>query len=236
MSYDAAIKRWLPVRSQQVRKDGLAYAYAEPFRADPSDASYTATRIHVVSLPDGADRVIESGPPREVLAYQAEGIYVTAPRFGSEGATGLWRLDPESGAATQLPNGTPFRTVDRGIAWTDHLTITPTRLDRIDVATGAAKNWVDTQSEGWIWFVGLDAGGHPLVNVVRNDDKSERLYVYTAPQTRTLLAQAGFHQPGTIDAHGTWLAGEDGVYLVTKGPKLEKVSNATGGNVAGPCA
>lgn len=78
------------MRREQVRSDGLAYAYAEPYKASSSDTLNSATRIHVVSLQDWSDRVIYSGPPRAVLAYPSDGIYLTAVRYYSgEGGWGL---------------------------------------------------------------------------------------------------------------------------------------------------
>jgi hypothetical protein len=156
-------------------------------------------------------------------------------RYYSEGAYGLWLLDPATGASTQLPNGMPFWTINHGITWTDHWVIGPTRLERIDVSTGVGLNWVDTQGEGWIWFVGIDSNGNPLVDVSQGTNSTWRLFVYTAPQTRTVIADVNVHQLGITDSHGTWLAAEDGVYLLGPGPKLEKASDVTGGNVAGAC-
>lgn len=238
VSYDAVVKRWLPVAAAQVRPDGLAYAYAEPYKANPSDALKDATRIHVISLSDGTDRVIYSGPPREVLAYQPEGIYVAAVRYysGDSSGSGMWRLDPTTGASTQLPNGVGFRLISSGTAWTDYWVIMPTHLDRINVSTGTVQRWVDTQGEGWIWFVGLDSSGNPLVDVSQETNSNWRLFVYTAPQTRTLIAGVSVHQIGIADSHGTWLAGDDGIYLLVPGPILEKVSSVSGGNVAGGCS
>jgi hypothetical protein len=179
--------------------------------------------------------VIYSGSPRVVLAYQQEGIYVTAVRYYSDGAFGLWRLDPATGASTQLPNGIPFWTIDHGTAWSDHWVIGATRLDRIDVSAGTSQTWVDTQGDGWIWFVGLDANGDPLVDVSQGTNSNWRLMVYTAPQTRTVIADVIVHQLGITDSYGTWLAAEDGIYILEPGPKLAKVSDVTGGNVAGAC-
>jgi hypothetical protein len=237
ISYDAVLKRWLPVRLAQVRFDGLAYTYAEPYKASPGDSLNTATRIHVVSLSDSSDRVIYAGSPRTVLAYQPDGIYIAAIRYysGDSPASGVWRLNPATGASTQLPNSVGFRLIDHGTAWTDYWVIMPTRLDRIDVATGASQTWANTQGEGWIWFVGLDSKGNPLVDVSQGTNSNWRLFVYTAPQTRTLIAAINVHQEGITDSHGTWLAGDDGIYLLKPGLKLEKVSNVIGGNVAGPC-
>jgi hypothetical protein len=171
-----------------------------------------------------------------VLAYQPDGIYVAAVRYytGDLSAMGVWRLDPATGAATQLPNGARFRLIDHRIAWTDY-GFRPARLDRIDVSTGAAQTWVDTQGQGWIWFVGLNASGNPLVDVSQEASNSWRLFVYTAPQTSTVIADVNVHEMGITDSHGTWLAGSDGIYLLEPGPKLVKVSDVTGGNIAGPC-
>jgi hypothetical protein len=225
------------VRQSLVGGGGLAYSYAEPFKANASDSLNTATRIHVVSLVDGTDRVIYSGSPRDVLAYQPEGIYIAAIRYysGDSPATGMWRTDPATGASTQLPNGKGFRLIDRGFAWTDYWVIGPTRLDRINVSTGAVQTWVDTQGQGWIWFVGLDANGNPLVDVMESMGDNGRLFVYTAPLIRTAIADVNVRAQAITDRHGTWLAGSDGIYLLQPGPKLVKVSEVTGGNIAGPC-
>jgi hypothetical protein len=232
VSYDAAVKRWLPAAASHVRSDSFAYAYEEPYPTTPGTLN-DATRIHVVSLRDGTDRVIYSGLPRQILAYEPEGIYVTRPRYGSEGATDLWLLDATSGIAKRLPNGQPFVTIDHGTAWTDGLNIAPTTLDRIDVVTGGSQNWVNIDGEGIIWIVGLDSSGNPIVDIDQFDDSW--LYVYTAPQTRTLLATVTVRRLVVTDSHGTWLAAEDGIYLLKPGQRLEKVSSVTGGTVAGAC-
>jgi hypothetical protein len=238
-SYDPAVQRWLPVPGARVRGDGLSYAYAEYFQASSGAAS---TRIHVVSLVDGADRVIYSGSFRVVLAYQPEGIYIAAVRFqsGDSPALGMWRLDPATGASIQLPNGAGFDLIDHGIAWTDYWVIGPTHLDRIDVSTGAVQTWVQTQGDSWLWFAGLDGQGNPLVEVGQGaaapGNGSWRLFVYTAPQRGTAIADVNIYKPGVTDSHGTWLAGSDGIYLLKPEPRLLKVSGVTGGNIAGRCA
>jgi hypothetical protein len=170
-----------------------------------------------------------------VLAYQPEGIYVAGypAGFGDNPARGMWRMDPATGASVQLPNGVGFRLIKEGVAWTDYWVITPRRLDRIDVATGTAQTWVNTHEEGWIWFIGLDSNGNPLVNVGMGT--TWRLFIYTAPDTGTQIGSGNVYQNGITDGHGTWLAGEDGIYLLKPGLQLQKVSNVTGGNVAGPC-
>jgi len=235
-SYDLAAKRWLPVPREQVRNNGLAYAYAEPYFGNGTNAPPTAFRVHVVSLVDNKDRVTYSGDARAVLAYEPEGVYITAIRYGGEGlGTGLWRLDPSTGASTQLPNGSGFEVISQGIAWTDFGSIMPRRLVRLDVSKGTQETWVDTQDHGWIWLVGLDGSGHPLVDVSEGTNGPWRLYVYTAPQVRTAIADLEVHHLSITDSHGTWLSGSDGIYLLLSDGTIAKVSTETGGAAAGSC-
>jgi hypothetical protein len=238
-AYDFALGSWLPVRGAQVRSDGLSYAYAEPFKAQASDSLNDATRVHVVSLADGSDRVIYSGAPRAVVAYESGGVYVTAVGYYSgEGGSGLWRLDEATGVSTQLPNVQKgwIEAVDKGIAWTDGATIMPRTLTRLDLSSGSQQTWANVGEEGWIWFAGLDTQGSPLVNLIPIPATGPGvLFVYTTPTGRTPIASVGLHQVGVTDSHGTWLAGDDGIYLLDVNDKLTKVSDVTGGTVSGGC-
>ena len=232
-SYDLALKRWLPVRRSQVRADGLAYAYAEP-----NQPLENSTRIHVVSVSDGAEHVIYSGPPRTVVDYEPEGVYVTSARYyaGEGYGDGLWRLNPVTGAATEIPNGVPFEVLEHGIGWTDNGTIMTRSLIRFDLSSGTQQQWGINGDDGWAAFVGLDGQANPLVDLhVFTSPASAVLYVYRAPQSRTAIASVAFEQLGVTDSHGTWLAAEDGIYLLDANDHLVKVSNETGGTIGGSC-
>lgn len=237
-SYDLALKRWLPVRRSQVRGDGLLYAYAEPYKANASDLSENSTRIHVVSATDGTDHVIYAGAPRTVVDYEVEGVYTTAAHYyaGEGYGVGLWRLDPASGAATAIPNGVPFEVLVNGIGWTDNGTIMTRSLIRFELSSGIQQQWGVNTDSGWAAFVGLDSNGNPLVDLhVFTAPAGAVLFVYTAPQSRTSLASIAFAQLGVTDRHGTWLAGDDGIYLLDANDHLAKVSDETGGAIAGGC-
>jgi hypothetical protein len=237
-SYDLVLKRWLPVRRSQVRGDGLAYAYAEPYKANASDALENSTRVHVVTVADGTDRVIYSGPPRTVVDYESDGIYISAAHYyaGEGYGDGLWRLDPGTGAATEISNGIAFEILDNGVAWTDKGTIMTHSLIRFDLSSGSQQQWGVDADSGWAAFVGLDGKGYPLVDLhVFTTPTSSTLFVYTAPQSRRPIASIAFESLGVTDRHGTWLAAANGIYLVDANDKLVMVSNETGGSVAGGC-
>jgi hypothetical protein len=219
----------------------LAYAYAEPFNTSSSGALNNATRVHVVSLTNGSDRVIYSGAPRAVVGYESNGIYVTSVTYYSgEGGGGLWRLDPVTGSSTQIPNVQAgwIEAFSNGTGWTDGGTIMPRRLIRIDLGAGSQETWARVGDSAWIWFVGLDARGRPLVTEypIPLTSASPVLYVYKTPTSRTAIANGSFKQLAVSDSHGTWLAGEDGIYLLDRNDTLVKVSDVTGGTVAGGCS
>jgi len=112
----------------------------------------------------------------------------------------------------------------------------PRALTRLDLSSGSLQTWAFVGDEGWIEFVGLDSHGNPLVELNRIPATTAGvLFVYTTSQARTPLANGGFNKVGVTDSHGTWLAGEDGIYLLDPNDKLTKVSDVTGGNVAGGC-
>jgi hypothetical protein len=238
-AYDLALGRWLPVKRAQVRSDGLAFAYAEPYRAQASDPLNDATRVHVVSIAGPSDRVIYSGAPRVVVAYESGGVYVTSVRYHSgEGGGGLWRLDEATGASTEIPNVQKGRleAVDKGIAWTDGAMIMPRALTRLDLSSGSQQTWASVGDEGSIMFAGLDTHGNPLVDLIPIPATTPGvLFVYTTPQNRIAVASLGVYAVGVTDSHGTWLVGDDGIYLLDANDKLTKVSDVTGGTVSGGC-
>jgi len=237
-TYSAAAKRWLPVPRDHVRSDGLAYAYAETYRSTPTAGLDDATRLRVVSLVDGSSRVIYAGAARGVVAYAPDGIYVTAVTLYSDYSQGLWRLDPATGKSTKVLDGYATGLIDRGALWINR-GIPPNSLLRTQISTRVTQTWIDSPPGSYAWFVGLDASGHPIVDVGQGDyfaGATWRVYVYTSPRSRTSVGDAAVREIGVNDTYGTWLAGEDGIYLLRPGGTvLDKVSNVTGGNVAGPC-
>jgi hypothetical protein len=233
-SYDSAVKRWLPVSRDAVRGDGLAYAYAEAYKAKPSDALESLTRIHVVSLVDGSNRVIFAGGPYIVLAYEQDGIYISRVfYYAGEGDSGLWRLDPATGSAVQLFASAYFTHIENGIGWTLNAGIEPSVLARVDLKTGSTQTWADLGSTGGLFFIGLDGNGLPLVQ--ESFGNTSVLLHFASPMNGKSISNASFFAAAVTDIHGTWLGASDGIYLYNAGA-LEKVSSlGNWGYPAGAC-
>lgn len=236
-SYDLAVRRWLPVPRAQVRGDGLAYAYAEAFASKPNSLD-DSTRIHVVSLDEGTDRVIYSGSPRSVLAYEPDGVYVTSIVYYRDGlGGGLWRLDPASGAATEIPGGAPFEVSAGRYAFSDGGVIMPKSLIRIDTQTGKQETWLQLDPPAWLWLVGVDPAGRPIIDLSPSGSNATwQLVLVNSPSTTSPLGAVTVHDLSVTDGQGTWLGGEDGIYLLRPDSTLVRVSDVTGGNVAGACS
>ena len=236
-SYDTTVQRWLPVSRDLVRSDGLAYAYAEAYKVNATDQFESRTHIHVVSLPSGDDTIVYSGGPYDVIAWEPDGLYLVAVGYyHGEGSTGLWRLDPGSGALTKLYGSMYFASISGGIGWVLNAGITPSTLSRVDLAAGTTQVWVNTGDQGWITYMGDDRSGHPFVNIQRFGRLPSQLMVYSAPQQGTVLGSfATWYAYSATDAHGTWFGGQDGIYLYSGDAGLRKVSSTGQGFAAGPC-
>jgi hypothetical protein len=236
-SYDRAVQRWLPVSRDVVRSDGLEYAYAEAYKANPGDQFESQTHIHVVSLPGGADRVVYSGGPYAVLAFQPEGIYLAAVMYyRGEGSSGLWLLNPTDGSIIKLFDSSYFVGVGGGYGWVENQPLTPSTLTRIDLKSGASQKWVNVAGSGWISFMGTDLAGQPLAIVHDFGSSTSELVLYTSPGQGVPLGSFPVWFTSSLsDQHGTWIGGQDGIYLFSGVGGLQKVSDVGQGIPAGEC-
>jgi len=236
-SYDYAVNRWIPVSRSQVRGDGLAYAYAEAYKASPSDQFESRTHIHVVSLPSGADRTIYSGGPYAVIAWQSDGIYLVAVTYYfGEGSRGLWRLDPNSGVLTKLNDSLYFVAISGSVGWALSSGITPLTLSKVDLATMTTEQWAHTEDPDWIWFMGVDDSGAVYVSIQQPNGAPSRFTRYAAPNQAIFLGNiATWFSTLVTDSHGTWIGGADGTYLYSPTTGLKRVSTVGQGIPAGDC-
>jgi len=144
-SYDRSQGRWLPVPPQYVSPDGSTYAYY-------GYAAFGHAGVHLVDVATGSDRLIPGtiGPSPQahylIAGYLQDGVYLT--QWGPTGGPGLglWRLNPASGAVTQVSTDAPGSGVFVG----------DTPLENPPTAEFPDAWWTSVSSD-------FSAGGDPYV-------------------------------------------------------------------------
>src|SRR5205823_469138 len=249
-SYDVALRRWLPVAWQQVLPDGSAYAYTR-------EASPTRSRneIHLVDVGSARDRMIFNQDAYHVVAYQPEGVYVDYHLNGTDASSGLWLLNPTSGALKAFPAGrqATWMRIAGGAAWSysvDGNRFGSSSLARLDLATGQLATRIrDVSSTSpepgskSIRLLGVN-GSETLVQVYIDEHTSE-VWRLTGPGQATRLSDiplGALSPPFTVtDSHGMWLIAGDGAVYLYAGKAFDRVAvaptNTTPGYaVAGRCS
>lgn len=244
ITYDPAVERWLPVARDQVSADGLHYAYAEPlFLASASPQTgpgpfITGVHIRVVDLPAGSDRIVFSseGPPfYTVVAYAAEGIYLTAACVEGCGRDSLklWRLDAATGRLAKISDRQGFGWLVRDrVAWvaTYDEANPSSELMRLDLITGQMTTWLTNSG---MQMIGIDASGSPLV-LLHDAGASTLVRVTAAQKSEVLFPRSTNGHLGWAVADGsrTWFgggpSGSVGIYLYTRESGVRKVSDFPG--------
>jgi len=204
-------------------------------------------RLHVVDPAAGQDRLLPSASlpiAVAVVSYQADGIYLTAgcPEGCPPDANKLWRLDPQSGAITKITDlqGSGGWMIVSGSAWTAvnqaPSSSTPQfEITRVGLRDGSSAAWLavippcGSACRGPD-VVGVDGGGHPLVELwigdsVRLDrvlapDQAEELGSWVA-QSEGVRYFAG----GMLEQSTNWFGTRQGQFAYSVGKQLRKVSN-----------
>ena len=246
-SYDKAVERWLPVPRDQLSPDGKHFAYADLPPVDNSP-------IHVADSSSGAARAFNPGtPPPDsswvAVDYETEGVYLAAQPNGPAGLSGLWLLDPATGAVKPIDSTHSWQYISAGGAWgtsdglTGHGPGPGSRLLRMDLKTGGIDSWYK-RTDFEFTVAGADGAGHPVLQVTKAS--APQLLLITAANAATIL----FAAPGSAipslsniihpvsDAHGTWFGDTGGsLSLYTPATGIKKMAQVGSGNVtaAGGC-
>jgi hypothetical protein len=245
-SYNRAQHRWMPVPREYVSPDGRAYAYAAP-RAGPSPG------VHIVDLATLRDTVVPgtSGDPDPrgyhyyVVSYQPDGVYLT--RVNQLGGGGLWRLDPATGALTQVSSDAPGSGVYvvEGEAWwtSPHSSSSPDDpYVYHQYLTGAqgqhAETWL--QRPGFrVDVIGVASG---RAVVVADSAGTIEMWLLTSAASATqIYGAAGSGSVGTYppfltavaEPTGWWIGSRSGLFFASK-DAFGRVA-ATPVRVAGDC-
>jgi hypothetical protein len=228
-AYDQAMEAWLPVPPAYVSPDGTRYAYAD---ADWSAGIPTTTRVHVVDVRTGHDRVALDKGAYDVVAFTANGVFLVHHLPQTDASDGLWQLNPDTGALQKLTTaGTEWYTIGTDAAWSGELVpgdrtpgkIQADRLIRLDLRTGVVAPWFYRPNQQ-ITVLGLDSQGRPLVEL-GSETKTE-LWLATSPDAATLIASGGgwgsaddasLSWPVVADSHGVWSRSSKGISLYRPG-------------------
>lgn len=240
--YDYAVSRWLPVHRNAVSPDGLRYAFTEGWSPGPA----RAPRLHIADAATGKDLRIVTMPdamPYNIADFAADGIFVIIAYEGI--APGVWRVDPNNGAIVKTSDGFYVPAGPTWISVVDPIDPNPARSamsgeaqpNRIDYrdAAGQTTTWFYRPGHAVVWvaFAGksqLLVQAYPGPSAV---DASSEYWMVTGPGEATMLTSSnayfdldqGFHS-AISDAHGVWVGGYNGLYLVTPGGAITRAYSA----------
>jgi hypothetical protein len=240
LSYDWALKRWLPVPRTWVAADGARYAYAD-----------AQSRIHLVTVITGVDQILASGAPWGIYSYGAGGIYagqqdLTQP--ASPRLRGLWTISLTGGAPEQVTSQGTWPVIGIDAAWSVAPSATSqvsadgygTVLSRLDLLSRQVTSWYSSTS-GDFRVATLDTNGRPLL-VSRNGQGTTISVVMSSGTAQTIAIP--FSPSRNIsdvmaDPYGVWYADTFtiNIYLVQAQGSQSMGQYGHGGTIkfAGPC-
>jgi hypothetical protein len=204
-------------------------------------------RLHVVEAATGVEKVLPLAlgdqQPYGVEEYASDGIYIGS---GWEGVTfGRWRVDPTSGALTDLGKQEHFIDDGTGHAWVSMLNPDdpspapnvmggpplPNQVGRRDLNTGLVEIWFYHPGFS-VAVAGAFPGGGILAWVEPPLGGHHEYWLVTSPGLARLVAQ--IDTGGAVaDSHGIWMGSTEGLYLFTPDGSAKKVSSELGDPVGG---
>lgn len=219
-SYNWRFNRWVPVPWKAQSPDSSSYAYVGPDKL-----------VHLVDVGTGRDTGLPGTQSMVILGFEPDGIY-TRLISGSE----LWRINPATGKAVQVLNQGLWLTVGHGAGWGYNVAALAVHaLIRVDLTDASTQIWVDPHVGPVLKVFGTDSQGRPVVEVGSFNGGGSKIDLMLGGNEEDILyPSAGLSGSVTFgtdwvaptDRHGIWLAGSDGIYLVTQAPvPVIKVSN-----------
>ena len=221
-NYNPALGRWVTSAWGVWSADGLTSTHI--------DGDTTTSRVHLVDLRTGADRVLATGGPWSVVAFEAEGIYLMKLVYGPPSAAfgtlatpqGLWLLPLNGGAPQQITaDHRSWQAVHGGLAWANELNradpqpyggdvgYSPNQIVRMDLATRTTETWLYTPGES-ASVMGVDRAGVPFVES-QNGGKQEVWRLDRAKPEAPIWAakwgELGPSMPMVADGSVVWMSG-----------------------------
>ena len=230
-SYDAPMRRWVPVDLQRLSPDGKTWLYGTLGRG---------MVYHAVDVRTGTDTLLW-GSDQMFNLFGLDNRFAYA-MLASTGGARLWRLPLDGSDGTQVRVNGTWQFVSGGAAWgTGSASLpvgAPFSLLRLDLQNNTVSTWVQLSGQGSL--AGFDAAGAPIIQV---GGPGGDVIVAPSPGVQRPVAHAfsfakapdAYGQlPAIGDAHGIWLAGEDGIYLSVNGEASKQSSVQA--LPAGPCS
>jgi hypothetical protein len=236
LTYDAAVKRWLPVPATWVSPDGGVYFFAEPRSGnntmfEVNAQSGASAELGIAPLGYGWQVVaVTSDYVFAKLLMSHAGVYImpiaspyTQERYIPDG---FWTAGYGNYAfGTTVPGGGAIERIDA-------------RKQTMETPPVGAEPWFNKSSSAEI--LGFDGSGNPVIWTGTD------LWIATGPNQATRISSSppiaipksqaspidGADAP-VADAHGLWFSTTDGIYLYADG-QTTKVSSLVA-QVAGPC-
>jgi hypothetical protein len=236
LSYDWQLKRWLPIPYKWISPDGSRYAYTD-----------SQSRVHLVGVKDGSDRVLASGATWGLYAFGADGIYAGQRDLTKQPSLiGLWRIPTVRGSPQKLTADGSWLVIGPDAAWSvvqEGPLVAPevtagTVLQRLDLQTRKTTTWY-TSAKGRFRVAAVDSNKRPVLVGVGVD--SPLIWIVTAPGAAQTVV-IGFLWDLMADSHGIWyLDPYSGLFYLVDGAGAHQLGQyRRGGNVsyprfAGPC-
>jgi hypothetical protein len=206
LSFDGALKRWIPASLNATAPDGLRYAYID-------HPGYQLVRIHIVDVASGQDRVVlttDFHEPYWIVAFTSEGLYLTqrCPSGCPVNVGKLWLLNPDTGALRLVSSrrGSGW-LISRGLAFGIDTDLSGAwTLMALNLASGQIETWGTTDVRS---LVGADIDGRPLGWI------GDRMYSFRRPGSAVELKPAGAKFTGgfataTFELDGAWVGATGG--------------------------
>jgi hypothetical protein len=198
LSYDWAVKRWLPVPYNWVAADGAHYVYTD-----------AQSRIHMVTVADGSDQTLASGAAWGIYSFSAAGIYA-----GQQDPTkqpslrGLWRISPAGGVPEQVTLQGSWPEIGADAAWSVAFSAQSqatsdgygTVLSRLDLVSGQVATWY--MNTGGFRVAALETNGLPVLVTASYPDNS--ISVVQSAGTAQTIGSATDIIDVMADPHGVW--------------------------------
>jgi hypothetical protein len=231
VSYDAPMRRWVPVDREMLSPDGTTWLYG---------TLRTGNEYIAVDVKTGTSTTLW-GSDRFFRVIGLDNAFAYAMIDGAGGAQ-LWKLPLDGTQGFQLKVNGTWQFVNRGAVWgTGSASLpagAPFSLQRFDLQTKTITTWVQLSGPGNL--VGFDGNGAPIVQV---GGPAGDVIVASSPGVQRPVAHAfsfaggpavyATALPAIGDAYGIWLPGVDGLYFSANG--VASKQSSVQAFPAGPC-